>query len=131
MSTLNIHHLGLAVADLNTTTDFFTKTLGFEVVQELPDYPAKFVSNGHAFLTLWQTENNALEFNRRTRIGLHHFAISVDSKTELERLFQEAEKYSGVVVDFPPEPLGDSGAIHAMIFEPGGIRIELICTNNQ
>ncbi|GAB1256420.1 hypothetical protein NBRC116494_09220 [Aurantivibrio plasticivorans] len=126
MSNLSIHHLGLAVADLEKTTEFFTNVLGFEVVNEVPDYPAKFVSNGNAFITLWQTEQGALEFNRRTRIGLHHFALKVDSQAELNSLFDKASNYPGVTVDFSPEPLGDSGAIHGMIFEPGGIRMELI-----
>ena len=126
MSTLAIHHLGLAVADLDTTADFFTNVLGFEVVKEVPDYPAKFVSNGNAFITLWQTEDGALAFNRRTRIGLHHFAMTVASVEELQSLFEKASNYPGVNIDFAPEPLGDAGAQHAMIFEPGGIRMEFI-----
>ncbi len=126
MSTKNIHHLGLAVANLNTTAQFFTEVLGFEVVKEVPDYPAKFVSNGHAFLTLWQTETGATAFNRRTNIGLHHFALQVSSKEALTTLFQKATEFPGVVVDFAPEPLGTEGAFHGMLFEPGGIRLELI-----
>lgn len=126
MSTQNIHHLGLAVADLPSTTGFFTEVLGFKVVRELPDYPARFISNGHAFLTLWQTEPEALAFNRRSQVGLHHFALTVGTEAELRSLFARASDYPGVVVDFAPEPLGDSGAIHSMLFEPGGIRLELV-----
>lgn len=52
METKGIHHLGLAVCDLQATLDFFVKGLGWQVVKHLPDYPAYFVSNGSAFLTL-------------------------------------------------------------------------------
>lgn len=126
MSTLNIHHLGLSVKELDSSVAFFTEVLGFKVVQEKPDYPAKFVSNGHAFITLWQTEPGAIEFNRRTAVGLHHFALRVETQSDLEELYAKAIEFPGVVSDFSPEPLGDSGASHAMVFEPGGIRIELI-----
>ncbi len=126
MSTLNIHHLGLAVKDLDTSTAFFTNVLGFEVIAEKPDYPARFVSNGDTMLTLWQTEPGATEFNRRTQIGLHHFALRVESEPELDRLYQQASAHPGVKVEFTPEPLGDSGNKHAMLYEPGGIRVELI-----
>ena len=126
MSTQNIHHLGLAVADLATTTKFFTDILGFEIAKQLPNSPATFVSNGQAFLTLWQTEAGATAFNRRHNIGLHHFALQVASEDELTELYMAAASFPDAKIEFPPEPLGDSGAVHAMLFEPGGIRIELI-----
>lgn len=130
MTTQSIHHLGLAVADLHATTDFLTRVFGFSVVKQLPDYPANFVSNGHAFLTLWQTDPDATAFDRRSNVGLHHFALSVASEEELKKLYETAAGFPGVAVDFAPEPLGESGAQHAMLFEPGGIRIELIWPGN-
>lgn len=126
MSTLNIHHLGLAVKDLTATTQFFTAVLGFKVVQEIPDYPARFISNGHTILTLWQTQPEAAAFDRQHNIGLHHFALQVESAQALTNVFEKAQRYAGVKVDFAPEPLGESGAVHTMLFEPGGIRLELI-----
>lgn len=126
MSTHHIHHLGLAVRNLDQTAAFFTEVLGFKVVKERPDYPARFVSNGSAFLTLWQTEADATEFNRRTCVGLHHFALSVESRDDLATFYQAAADFPGVKIEFEPEPLGDSGALHTMMTEPGGIRIELI-----
>ncbi|MEE2730137.1 MAG: VOC family protein [Pseudomonadota bacterium] len=131
MSTLNIHHLGLAVRDLDTSTAFFTEILGFKVVREKPDYPAKFISNGQCVLTLWQTDAGAADFNRRSAVGLHHFALRVDSEASLRELYQQALGVSGVSADFAPEPLGDSGAMHTIFYEPGGIRIELIWTGES
>ena len=127
MSTLDLHHLGLAVQDLETTTAFFCAVLGFSVVKEKPDYPATFISNGHILLTLWQTEAAAAPFDRRRAVGLHHFALRVESESELNAVYRNAMAWPGVVSDFEPDPLGESGARHAMLFEPGGIRLELIC----
>lgn len=126
MSTLGIHHLGLAVKDLDQTVKFFTDCLGWNVVKEKPDYPAKFVSNGHALVTLWQSNSGANEFNRKENIGLHHFAIKVNSQQELVDLYKKVSEYPEIKVDFAPETLGPGSAQHFMVFEPGGIRIEFI-----
>jgi len=119
MSTLNIHHLGLAVKHLEATTRF-------SIAREVPDYPARFISNGKSFLTLWQTEPEAADFNRRKAVGLHHFALAVDSAQALTEFFEKARLFPGVRVDFSPEALGTSGASHCMLFDPSGIRLELI-----
>jgi catechol 2,3-dioxygenase-like lactoylglutathione lyase family enzyme len=126
MSTLNIHHLGLAVKHLDATAHFFVQVLGFRIVREVPDYPARFISNGKSFLTLWQTDPDAADFNRRKAVGLHHFALAVDSEQALNEIFDKARLFQGVRVDFSPEALGTGGARHCMLFEPGGIRLELI-----
>lgn len=124
MSTQNIHHLGLAVKNLNDTTNFFTQVLGWEVVRELPDYPARFVTNGNAFITLWQTNEDANDFDKRANVGLHHFAISVDSEESLHALFKKAIDHPGVRMEFAPEFVGEGPSMHCMLFEPGGIRME-------
>jgi len=126
MDTRGIHHLGLTVADLEQTTRFFTDCLGWSIVREIPEYPAKFVSNGEAFFTLWQAEAGSSPFDRRTQVGLHHVAIRVADEPGLEEVFRRAADFPGVVVDFPPEPLRGGPARHCMIFEPGGIRMEFI-----
>jgi hypothetical protein len=42
-------------------------------------YPVVFVSDGQGILTLWQVESpeEAIAFNRRTNVGLHHMALAV------------------------------------------------------
>ncbi|GAB2188644.1 VOC family protein [Sessilibacter sp. MAH2] len=126
MSTLAIHHLGLAVKNLPETQAFFIDCLGWEVAGEVPDYPAVFVTNGEAFLTLWQTNEGATEFDRRANIGLHHFALRVSTEAALDELFSKVSNHPGVKVEFAPEPLNGWPAKHFMIYEPGGIRMEFI-----
>lgn len=126
MSTLGIHHLGLAVSKLTASKAFFTECLGWKVAKEIPAYPAVFVTNGAAFLTLWQTTDDATPFDRRVNVGLHHFALRVASEAELEAIFQKMAAFPGVVVDFAPEPLGSGPSKHCMVFEPSGLRVEFI-----
>jgi catechol-2,3-dioxygenase len=118
--------LGLSVGDLDATTSFFTDCLGWSVVREVPEYPAKFVSNGEALFTLWQTEPDSKPFDRKAHVGLHHVAIQVADEQDLADIYQRVSDFPGVVVEFAPELLRGGPAKHCMVFEPGGIRVEFI-----
>ena len=103
------------------------ETFGFEPVGEVPDYPAVFISDGTVMLTLWQAVDpaNATPFDRKNVIGLHHFALKVDSLETLKSLHQTLLDTTGVEIEFAPEPLGNGPAHHMMFYIPGGIRMEL------
>lgn len=124
--TLGVDHIGLTVRDLNATRDFFIKCLGWSQVGEKPDYPAAFVSDGRVMLTLWQVTNQThrVEFDRKTNVGLHHLALRVGSDAALQEIFARISQWPGVVVEFAPENLGSGPKRHAMVYEPGGIRLE-------
>ncbi|MCP1674838.1 catechol 2,3-dioxygenase-like lactoylglutathione lyase family enzyme [Natronocella acetinitrilica] len=126
MKTLGIHHLGLAVSDLEATANFFIDCLGWSLVREVPEYPAKFVSNGEAFFTLWQTNADSASFDRKSNVGLHHVAIKVASEQDLQEIFDTVSGHSGVTVEFAPELLRGGPAKHCIVYEPSGIRIEFI-----
>lgn len=126
IDTLGIHHLGLAISDLEASTRFFTDCLGWSIVRELPDYPATFVSNGTAFITLWQTIPGGRPFDRKAHVGLHHVAIRVPDEGSLMAVFDRVTRFPGVVVEFAPEPLRDGSAKHCMIYEPSGVRVEFV-----
>lgn len=126
--TQGAHHIGLTVPDLAVARDFFVEVLQFEQVGEVPDYPAFFVSDGTTLITLWQAANpnEATPFDRRNNIGLHHFALRVDSLDVLKSMHQTLEQAAGVTIEFSPEPIGDGPTQHMMFYIPGGIRMELI-----
>jgi catechol 2,3-dioxygenase-like lactoylglutathione lyase family enzyme len=125
--THGAHHIGLTVPDIAATRRFFVQTLGFDQVGDVPDYPAVFLSDGTTLLTLWQADDpvTAVPFDRRRNIGLHHFALKVDPDT-LPELHEKLVADPVVVVEFSPEPLGETGLQHMMCFIPGGVRMELI-----
>lgn len=126
--TKGAHHIGLTVPNLAETRAFFLDTLGFRQVGEMPDYPAVFLNDGTTMITLWQAADpaNAVPFDRRNNIGLHHFALKVDGLDILEKLHGELSKTDGVEIEFAPEPLGSGPSKHMMCYIPGGIRMEFI-----
>ena len=124
--TYGVDHVGLSVRDLASTREFFCDCLGWRIVGERPDYPAVFVSDGHAVLTLWQVQSpgDAIPFDRRANVGLHHLALAVIDQASLETLYKRVSSWPGVVVEFGPEPSGAGPKIHFMVREPSGVRIE-------
>ena len=126
--TQGIHHIGLTVPEVSSARRFFVDALGFEQVGERPEYPAVFVSDGTTMVTLWQAEDpaQAVPFDRRRVIGLHHLALTVGEGTALDRLSGELRDRDDVEIEFEPESLGGGNTRHMMCRIPGNIRLELI-----
>jgi len=124
--TLGMNHVGLTVTDLDRSVAFFTDALDWKVVGGYPDYPSKFVTDGEIFLTLWQATDpeNAIAFDRKNNVGLHHLALTVNSLEALDVLYERFLKFDGVEIEFSPEPNGGGPTIHMMIREPSGNRLE-------
>jgi len=129
--TSGIHHLGLSVPDIKQTAAFFIEQLHFKQVGEKPEYPAIFVSDGSVMLTLWQINdaNKRIEFDRKHNVGLHHFALQITDREQLNNIYQQLAGLNNVEIEFAPEPLGDAPFYHMMCHIPGGIRLELICAS--
>lgn len=126
--TKGAHHIGLTVPDLSETQQFFVETLGFDLLGDVPDYPAVFLTDGTTMITLWQAVNpaTAIPFDRKNVIGLHHFALKVGDADDLEALHDKLKTSYRIDVEFAPEPLGGGPTQHMMCTIPGGIRMEFI-----
>ena len=120
---LGIDHLGLTVRDLEASRAFFVDALGWEQFGANPDYPATYITNGHARLTLWQCRGEA-SFDRHAQVGLHHTALKVATREDLDTVFDAVRDWPGVEVEFAPEFSGNGPKVHFMIYEPGGTRLE-------
>lgn len=129
-ATIGVDHVGLTVSDLERSRRFFVECLGWQVVGENPVYPAVFVSDGVTRLTLWRVAapDNPVAFDRRNNIGLHHLALKIADLEALEALYARVSSWPDVVVEFAPEPVGKGPRFHCMVREPGGVRLELVCT---
>lgn len=127
-TTSGIHHLGLTVVDVHTTANFFCDTLGFSKVGGEPGYPAIFVSDGTATLTLWQASQPASvrSFDRKNAVGLHHLALRISDRETLEGLHRQLAEDDAVQVEFSPQPIGSSGNLHFICSIPGGLRLEFV-----
>jgi lactoylglutathione lyase len=128
--TTGIDHVGLAVSDLESSTRFFVECLGWKVVGENPGYPAKFVSDGVSRLTLWQVDKAGgyVGFDRRKNVGLHHLALKVVDRAALDDIYARVSAWPGVEVEFSPELVQQGPRVHCMVREPGGVRLEFVCT---
>jgi len=124
--TNGFDHIGLTVKDLQASTSFFVGTLGWRLTYEDKEYPASFVSDGNMFLTLWQVKDKAqaVDFNRKQNVGLHHLAIKVKSFEALDKLYEKLKEHPGVVIEFAPELSYGGPAKHMMVREPSGNRLE-------
>ena len=106
IETHGVHHVGLAVKDLQTTLRFFKDALEFEEVGGKPDYPSVFVSDGNVMVTLWQVDEGAVEFDRKKNIGLHHLAFRLRNFEDLEAMHKKIKDWPGVEIEFSPEEVG-------------------------
>jgi catechol 2,3-dioxygenase-like lactoylglutathione lyase family enzyme len=124
--TQGVHHVGLAVPDLQTAEAFFVACLGWSTVGGRPEYPAVFVSDNSTRLTLWQVDPaRASSFDRRRNVGLHHLALAVADRATLNAVYDRVKAFPDVSVEFAPEPVSQgSQTYHFICAMPGGVRIE-------
>ena len=87
-TTCGVDHVGLSVRGLESSRRFFCDCLGWRVVGERAEYPAVFVSDSQLIVTLWRVEapDQAVAFDRRTNVGLHHLALAVADRAGLMRV---------------------------------------------
>ena len=125
-NTKGISHIGLAVTSIEKSYDNFWSKIGFKEVANDPNYPAKFLSDGTVILSLWQIDEkvNAVKFNRKENVGLHHVALKVASKEKLYEMYNIIKDLSDVTIEFEPQEIKGVGWWHCMCYEPNGIRVE-------
>lgn len=126
--TRGAHHVGLTVPSLEDARRFFVEALGYETVGEIPHYPAASLSDGKIMITLWQAEDpeNAVPFDRKRVIGLHHLSLAVEDDDALDALYRRLRERDDVSVEFEPEPLNGGPIRHMMCGIPGDVRVEFI-----
>jgi catechol 2,3-dioxygenase-like lactoylglutathione lyase family enzyme len=127
--TTGVDHVGLTVPDLEATVDFFVDALGWRRVGGDPDYPAVYLSDGAAMVTLWAAwTDHPAPADREKNVGLHHLAFRVADRAALDDVYQAAVSHPGVTPEFAPRlnPPDIGPRSHAIVFEPGGNRIEFV-----
>ena len=131
-----IHHIRLSVSDLDTSTRFYSPllaALGFRALSpHLTEQGAidrlRFEKDGMILLIGHTTEAGRHE---RGKPGLHHLAFSVDSRAEVERIYEEVIKnLEDVDVEDPPVdcPEYREGYYATFFFDPDGIKLEVTYT---
>ena len=131
---MNLLHTMLRVGDLQRSVDFYTKTIGMDLLRttDRPDqkYTLAFVGfgggnkNGEAELELTYNYGES-EYDLGTAYG--HVALGVDDVAETcERI-----RAAGGNVTRPPGPVKGGKTVIAFVEDPDGYKVELIETGSR
>jgi catechol-2,3-dioxygenase len=117
-------HVLLRVADVERSKAFYTKVLGFEVVEEDPDHGGVFMSlgeHGHT-LDLFPVDDPATaQPISANRLGVHHIAFMVDSEEALKEAYFTLQEQGVEVVRAVDHVSQKSIYFH----DPDGNRLEI------
>jgi glyoxylase I family protein len=103
IKTPGVHHIALRSADYERSKRFYTETLGFQIIMEVPGL-FLFLAGNTAF-GVRGPEANSPEGDQFSpfRVGLDHIALACEDEAELERVaaaLQEAGvENTGVKLD--------------------------------
>jgi catechol 2,3-dioxygenase len=119
-----IGHVLLRVADVERSKAFYSKLLGFEIVEEDPEHGGVFMSlgeHGHT-LDLVQAESpQTTQPLTPNRVGVHHIAFMVDSEKALKEAYFTLEDEGVTVVRAIDHVSQKSIYFH----DPDGNRLEI------
>ena len=124
-SARGMHHLALICSDIERTIEFYTRVLGFPLVElfqnrDLPSSTHFFFNIGHDnLLAFFDFPENPMPPTCEAIGGMHHVAISV-SPEQFEAIGGRL-KARGVTNLGPPQVSGDS----LYIRDPDGALIEI------
>ena len=135
MPARGIHHVDLAVADVERSLAFYLGLLGpLGWVEEIryPTYRGTeevvYLARAGAIrdggLGLRPADGGS---HRYYDVGIEHFAFEVDRREEVDEAHARCLA-SGANVHFPPEEDRDEPGYYAFfVFDPDGIRVEVFC----
>jgi catechol 2,3-dioxygenase-like lactoylglutathione lyase family enzyme len=130
---LGVHHVDLAVSDVERSLAFYLELLGplgWQVAVRYPTYrgtedvvylgtPAE---PGVGRFGLRQADGGE---HRYYGVGVEHLAFEADTRQEVDEAFARA-KAAGAEIHFPPEFDRDEPGYYAVfVFDPDGIRVEV------
>ena len=131
MPARGIHHVDLAVRNVERSLAFYLAVLGPLGLHEEARYPtyrgteeAVYLRWGDQLLGLRQADGGE---HRYYEVGIEHLAFYVDSREEVDDAYRRCLDL-GVRIHFPPEEDRDiEGYYELFVFDPDGIRVEVAC----
>lgn len=129
MEVLGLEHIDLSVSDLARSTEFYScvlEALGFKRF----DHPADHVSwsNGKFSITLRPAASGlaGADFDRY-RVGLHHLALKVKQRADIDTLHSLLLEEKLTVLDAPAEYPQYGASYYAVFFaDPDGLKLEAV-----
>ena len=131
MPIRGLHHVDLAVSDVERSLAFYLDLLGpfgWRVAARYPTYRGTeevvYLGStpGEGRFGLRPADGGG---HRYYDVGVEHIAFEVDTADEVEAAHARAAA-SGAQIHFPPEEDRDEPGYHAFfVFDPDGIRVEI------
>jgi catechol 2,3-dioxygenase-like lactoylglutathione lyase family enzyme len=133
MPVRGIHHVDLAVADVERSLAFYLDLLGPLGWTEEIRYPTYRGTEEVVYLRdpasleaigIRPADGGA---HRYYEVGIEHLAFEVDRREEVDEAYARC-RASGAKIHFPPEEDRDEPGYWAFFaFDPDGIRVEVFC----
>jgi catechol 2,3-dioxygenase-like lactoylglutathione lyase family enzyme len=129
MPISGIHHVDLAVGDLERSLVFYKAVFGPLGAAEAFRYPTYrgseevvYLRLGRQYLRLRQADGGE---HRYYGVGMEHLAVFVESRDEVDRTYDRCLEL-GAEIHFPPQEDRDEPGYWAVFFfDPDGFRIEV------
>ena len=129
MPISGIHHVDLAVGDLERSLVFYKAVFGPLGAAEAFRYPTYrgseevvYLRLGRQYLGLRQADGGD---HRYYEVGMEHLAVFVESRDEVDRTYDRCLEL-GAEIHFPPQEDRDEPGYWAVFFfDPDGFRIEV------
>jgi catechol 2,3-dioxygenase-like lactoylglutathione lyase family enzyme len=131
MPARGIHHVDLAVGDVERSIAFYLEVLGPLGWAESERYPTYrgteevvYLQFEGQYLGLRPADGGA---HRYYEVGIEHLAFAVDRPEEVDEAYARCRS-TGAKIHFPPEYDRDEEGYYAFFaFDPDGIRVEVFC----
>jgi glyoxylase I family protein len=142
MPAKGLHHVDLAVSDVERSIAFYLNLLGplgWKVTRRYPTYRGTeevvYLGTGEAYADVGNNagpDSGGIGLrpadggtHQYYGIGVEHVAFDVDTKAEVDDAYARATS-SGANIHFPPEEDRDEPGYYAFFaFDPDGIRVEV------
>ena len=133
-----IHHLDLNVSDLDLSAPFYDSVLtqiGFRRINlsapgEPPgfDWTAPSDTDRPMTIGIYAAKSTAQKHDRHAP-GLHHLALSANSRDDVDRLFRTLLEIHAEILDPPREyPKYEPGYYAVFFLDPDGLKLEYVFT---
>ena len=136
-NTTGIHHISITVNNFDVSKEFYTKLFGYlggQVLMEMrgpphkhPDGRMMLFAFGTFMIGVWEAapENRDKVFDRYS-VGLHHFALAVESRAAIDEVHRLLVADGVNILDTPAEYPYAPGYYAVFFTDPDGIKLELL-----
>jgi catechol 2,3-dioxygenase-like lactoylglutathione lyase family enzyme len=95
LNTDGIDHINLMVIDLEETTLFWNKLMGFKILEEMAHENGRIIGNKHAMLAIYEVPG----MERVDKNGFSHISFHINNFDDIERILKKMDlkmKYNKV-----------------------------------